>query len=192
MSLQNALNAPFPLSPTLGGLGVASPTSNGVLIAKGLDPVESVTLSDGQIIIGRSGNVPLAASITGGTGITVTNGANSITISTNESENWTEVSATTQALEVNTNYICTNAGVTTLTLPSVAPLGSVIEITSTASTYIVAQNAAQSIKFMGVSTTTGVTGTYTSDVVGAAVRLVCVLENSTWQVLSALGNPTLD
>jgi len=65
-----------------GGTGVTSLTDKAVLISQdcGTDAVGSVALTtDGQIIVGGSGG-PAAATITAGSGISVTNGANSITV----------------------------------------------------------------------------------------------------------------
>jgi len=65
-----------------GGIGATSLTDKAVLISQdsGTDAVGAVALtSNGQIIVGGSGG-PAAATITAGTNVTVTNGANSITI----------------------------------------------------------------------------------------------------------------
>ena len=65
-----------------GGTGATSLTDKAVLISQdsGTDAVGSVALTtDGQIIVGGSGG-PAAATITAGSGISVTNGANSITV----------------------------------------------------------------------------------------------------------------
>ena len=65
-----------------GGTGATSLTDKAVLISQdtGTDTVGAVALTtSGQLIIGGSGG-PAAATITAGTNITVTNGANSITV----------------------------------------------------------------------------------------------------------------
>ena len=65
-----------------GGTGATSLTDKAVLISQdsGTDAVGSVALTtDGQIIVGGSGG-PAAATITAGSGISVTNGSNSITV----------------------------------------------------------------------------------------------------------------
>ena len=65
-----------------GGTGATTLTDKAVLISQdtGTDTVGSVALTtDGQIIVGGSGG-PAAATITAGSGISVTNGANSITV----------------------------------------------------------------------------------------------------------------
>jgi len=65
-----------------GGTGATSLSDKAVLISQdsGTDTVGAVALtSSGQLIIGGTGG-PAAATITAGTNITVTNGANSITV----------------------------------------------------------------------------------------------------------------
>lgn len=55
-------------------------TNNRVMISLGGQIVEGSPLSNGQLLIGSSGLAPVAASLTGGTGIGIVNGAGSITI----------------------------------------------------------------------------------------------------------------
>jgi hypothetical protein len=45
MATNNVVNAPFPLSATQGGLGVASPTAHGVLIGEGASAVTPIVLT---------------------------------------------------------------------------------------------------------------------------------------------------
>ena len=63
-----------------GGTGVANPTANGILVGEGASPVNSIVLSDGEILIGNSGNDPSAALLMAGSGITITPAGGSITI----------------------------------------------------------------------------------------------------------------
>ena len=66
-----------------GGTGATSLTDKAVLISQdtGTDTVGAVALTtSGQLIIGGTGG-PAAATITAGTNVTISNGANSITIS---------------------------------------------------------------------------------------------------------------
>ena len=65
-----------------GGTGATSLTDKAVLISQdsGTDTVGSVALTtSGQLIIGGTGS-PAAATVTAGSGISVTNGANTITV----------------------------------------------------------------------------------------------------------------
>ncbi len=69
-----------PVSVPDGGTGVTSLTDGGFLLGSGTDPV-TVTAqpTDGQVPIGDTGSDPVLATISGGTGITVVNGAGTIT-----------------------------------------------------------------------------------------------------------------
>jgi len=63
-----------------GGLGVASPTAHGILVGEGASAVTPLTLTNGQVLIGSTGNDPVAATLSAGAGVTITNGAGTITI----------------------------------------------------------------------------------------------------------------
>lgn len=81
---QNIINAnsSSPLSTEQGGTGVSAPTEHGVLIGQGSSAVTSQTLTNGQLIVGSTGADPVAATLTAGAGISITNGAGSIAIAT--------------------------------------------------------------------------------------------------------------
>jgi len=88
-SLLNSLEALLDLSsfstgtlPVLrGGTGATSFTTNGVLIGNASNAISATAeLADGELLIGSAGNAPVPATLTAGTGITVTNGSGSITI----------------------------------------------------------------------------------------------------------------
>ncbi len=75
----------------INGITVSGLTSNAIVRADANKNLVSTSLSDGQLLIGSTGTSPVAATITGGTGISVTNGAGSITIaSTASGSNTTE------------------------------------------------------------------------------------------------------
>lgn len=54
--------------------------SNRIMVSSGGAIVEAAALTDGQLLIGNTGNAPTAAALTQGSGITITNGAGSITV----------------------------------------------------------------------------------------------------------------
>lgn len=187
MANNNSLNAPFPLSATLGGLGVASPTAHGILVAEGASAATPIVLIDGQLLIGSTGIDPVAATISAGTNISVTNGGGSITIAATGAGSfaWNNVSGTTQALAVNQGYYCTNAAQTTLTLPVTAAAGTVIRVAGFgAGGWIIAQNASQLIHIGNQVTTTGTGGTLTSGNQYDAIELLCITANTAWVSLS--------
>lgn len=67
-----------------GGTNSSTALNNGrIMISAGDAIVEAAALTDGQLLIGSSAGAPVAATLTAGTGISIVNGANSITISAN-------------------------------------------------------------------------------------------------------------
>ena len=102
---------------------------------------------------------------------------------------YNEVTGTTQALVANNIYGINNAGLVTVTLPSTAAVGTIIEITGIgAGGWRLAQNASQIINFGTLSTTSGNTGRIDSTHRRDSIRLICVVANTEWNVLSAQGN----
>lgn len=192
MATNNAINAPIPFSATQGGSGVASPTAHGILVAEGASAFNPIVLTNGQLLIGSTGLDPVAASISAGAGISVTNGAGTITIAATASVNWNNVTSGTQALSPEQGYVTNNgASLVTYTLPVLAAFGTVISVAGFSSGgWTIAQNALQSIVFGNVSTTVGIGGSLSSTNGGDQVDLLCVVANTTWVVRDTIGNLT--
>ncbi len=102
-------------------------------------------------------------------------------------------SGTSGALAVNTWARSTNAGMTTLTLPSAAKIDDEIRVTSIGAAGVtIAQNASQQIRFGGDLTTSGVGGSVVITQ-GMTVVLKCIQANNGWVIVSATaGTPTLN
>lgn len=102
------------ISTTLNNATILnSLTANSVLTLNGSKTVTSNVLTNGQLLIGNTGNTPSIANLTGTTNrITITNGAGSITISTPQdiatTSNVTFNSATLSNLSIN-SIVLTNA-----------------------------------------------------------------------------------
>jgi hypothetical protein len=81
------INLDDPVVVDNGGTGQTSLTDGAILIGDGSNPVELIgPLTDGQLLIGDTAGVsPVAANLTAGTGITITNGAGSIQIEASSS-----------------------------------------------------------------------------------------------------------
>ena len=111
--------------------------------------------------------------------------------STNKIILWNEVTGTSQTALVNNGYICNNAALVTVTLPSTAAIGEIVRVVgSGAGGWKIAQNAGQSVKFGNVTTTTG-TGGYLQFVNRYdAAELICITANTTFSVISSQGNIT--
>lgn len=152
--------------------------------------------TNGQIWIGRTavnagGTHIDVGTITGGAGITVTNGPGTITISSSAGGSTWQTIGASQALAVNNGYICNAGGALSLSLPATASVGQIVEVTLDGSTsFTITQAAGQSIRFGNVVTTTGVGGSLVSTARGDTVRLVCSVANLNWNVVSSVGNLT--
>ena len=85
--------------------------------------------SNGQLPIGSGGADPVLSTLTAGTGITIANGAGSITINAaGGGLSWTDVTGSSQAMAINNGYTANNAGLVTLTLPSTAAYGTTMAV----------------------------------------------------------------
>lgn len=150
--------------------------------------VETLTGDTGGPISPQSNNI----NIIGGDNVTVDgdNGTATLTINVSGSFSWTEIATTSASMAINHGYIANNAGLVTLTLPSTAPLGSVIKVAGKgAGGWSIAQNTGQIIWWnSGLPTTTGVTGSISSLDRYDTIELVCITTNTTWIVNNAKGN----
>lgn len=150
--------------------------------------------TNGQLPIGSTGADPVLATITAGTGISVTNGAGSITISgTGGGLTWTDVTGTTQAMAVNNGYTANNAGLVTLTLPASAAYGSTMAVCGKgAGGWKIAQNSGQTIHFgSSAGTTSGVGGSLASTNQYDVVFILCTVANTDFTVIDSIGNLTV-
>jgi hypothetical protein len=148
-----------------------------------------LALTDGQLVIGSSAGSPAAASLTAGTGISITPGSNSISIAATGSSGmaWANIAGTTQAAAVNTGYVVGNASQTTITLPTTAALGSVVAIQGKgAAGWILAAGAGQTIQVGQTATSTA--GSVTSAAAFDAIQVVCITANTTWSTSYVLSS----
>ncbi len=93
-------------------------------------------------------------------------------------------------MAVNNGYIGNDgATLVTMTLPSTAAIGSIIEVQGAGSgLWTVAQNSGQIINFNGVATTTGTGGSISSTSQYDSLKLICITANTTWAVNQSTGN----
>lgn len=150
--------------------------------------------SNGQLPIGSTGADPVLNTLTAGTNISIANGAGTITISASGAASFTwSVITVDQTAVVNNGYICNKAGTLALLLPAASVVGDLLEVTgiNTALGWQVTQGAGQQIFFGNTNTTAGAGGSLTSSATRDSIRMVCVVANLTWQVLSSVGNITV-
>lgn len=137
-----------------------------------------------------SGN---AITIAGGAGITTNGSGATVTITaTGGGFTWNTVSGTSASLAASNGYITDNVGLVTLTLPASATVGDTFHITGLgAGGWLIAQNSGQLIHFGASVTTTGVGGSLASTNQYNTITLVCTVTDTTFNVLSSIGNITV-
>jgi hypothetical protein len=172
----------------------ASPNvaAHSLLLSQAASNQTGLLLGAGQVAIGTTASDPAAATLTPGTGINITSVTGSITIASTGvgSMVWTDVSGTSQAAVVNTGYIISNAGQTTVTLPATAVEGSVFGVAGKgAAGWILQMNTGQTCHFGNSATSSA--GSLTSTNLYDSVQIVCVTANTTFVVLCAQGNLTV-
>lgn len=127
--------------------------------------------------------------ILGTNGITTSGAGNTVTIDgSGTGLSWTEVTLAT-GMAVNNGYIANSGAILVFTLPAVAAVGDIIEVSGKgAGGWIILQNAGQTIYYGATPTTTGGAGSLSSTQQRDAVRLLCVTANNDFNVLSSQGN----
>lgn len=176
---------------TVTGLATAN-SATLVTDATGV-PSWTSSMTNGQILIGSTGATPVPATITGTLGITVTNGAGTITISGGGSGiGWTEVTGTSQTMAADNGYVSSNPALVTLTLPTTAAFGTAITVLGKgAGGWKIAQGAGQQIHFGSVSSTAGATGYLSSTNQYDSIQLICITANNEWACIGSQGNITV-
>lgn len=180
--------------------------SNGANTITGLAPVASAvlltdassaltwssTMTNGQLIIGSTSGTPTAATLTAGTGITITNGAGSISIASNGADVWVDQTTSSVNMTANTGYTSdAGASLVTFTLPATAAIGDWIEINGKgAGGWTIAQASGQQINFGNVATTIGAGGSLSSSNQWDCIKLRCVTADTIFTVVSSIGNIT--
>ena len=165
--------------------------SNGIVVNKGpgtldfdLVSIPNTALAHSQInVVGSTGISVSGSPVTLGGTVTISNSSPGIP--------WIAITAD-QVAAINTAYICNKGTVLTLTMPSIAPVGSVIgvmNINIAAGTKVLSANPGQLI--MGTVSATANTGSFTSINLGDSLFMVCTVANATWYVYSVVGNWTV-
>lgn len=125
--------------------------------------------------------------LTAGSGITIAQSGNTITISSSASGmSWNQVTGTSATMVSNNGYVTNNAGLVTLTLPATSSFGDIMEVTGQgAGGWIIAQGSGQQVIVGSVSSTAGAGGSVASTNRHDSMQLVCTVANTTWTVRGA-------
>lgn len=166
--------------------GLATANSATLVTSSTGVPSWTSSMTNGQLLIGSTGATPVLANLTAGSGISISNGAGSITISgVGGGYSWTEVTGTTQTMVADGGYVANNPALVTLTLPTTAAFGTTISIAGKgAGGWKIAQNAGQEIFFGSSATTIGATGYLQSTQQFDSIELLCITANTQWTVIT--------
>ena len=148
-------------------------------------------LTNGQLRIGSTGAVPIAATLTGGTNISITNSAGAITIAATESGGFTWQHITTSSITMVSfnGYIVDDGSAVTLALPTTSAYGDNITIVGKgAGLWSISQAASQFVIAGGVTSTPGVGGSVTATAVSDSITLICTTPNLGWTDTAISGN----
>lgn len=176
------------------GAGTASLTQlgpvNQAVLTTGTSGIPALTslAGNGELIIGSTAGAPAAATLTAGTGISITNGSNSITIAcTGSVMAWTDEGLSFNAVSGNGYFI---TAVATATLPASPSQGDEIDfIVDTTSQLTIQANTGQIIRIgAAVSAASGMA---TNNARGDAVTLVYRSSDTTWLAYSVIGTWTV-
>ena len=193
MATSNAINANSTGLIKYDGAGTftsTTTTNHSVLVGAASNAITNIALTNGQVLIGSTGADPSATTITAGTGISTSTGAGTFTINAiGGGLTWSVVTVNT-TFTVNTGTIANKAGTLAMALPAASAVGDIIAITgiNTATGWQITQAAGQQIFFGTSSTTLGATGTLTSAAIRDSLTMVCVVANTTWNVINSIGN----
>lgn len=196
----------FEVTSNGGGTDYLSVTSSGADIDGALTITTDLAAAHGGT--GRSSHTAYAV-ICGGTTssaaqqsiasvgsagqVLVSNGAGALpTFQANTGISWVVETGTSATMAVGTGTFANNAGLVTLTLPTTAAVGDIIEVAGMGSGgWKIAQNASEKTYFGTSTTTTGVGGSLASTQQYDTIKLVCQVANTEWIVLSSVGNITV-
>lgn len=171
-------------------LTVSGLTPNGALYATtGGEIVSTAALTDGQILIGDTGGAPVAGTITGGTGITVTNGAGTITIDVDNTEVVTSFSAGTTGF---TPSSATSGAVTLSGTLNVSNGGTGLTSLGTADQFLSVNAGATGLEYKTISAGTGISvtpGINVLTIANTGVTSVALADGSTTPIYTISGSP---
>ena len=171
-------------------------TANRAVLSTGTTgvPVLTPLAVDGQLLIGSTSGAPAAAVLTssGGT-VTITNASNSINLEVVPGNfPWTNVTSTSATMVKQNGYQANNAGLVTLTMPSVvsSTFGDTIKVGGFGSGGWIVQCVATQLIHFG-DTATSAAGSLASTNRYDQLEIVCSSTTTEWFVRNSIGNLTI-
>ncbi len=176
--------------------GTTFPGNGSVLVSTGTSFLNNANwggASGGSVMVstGGGGIKPLNTLVSGQ--MVVATGSGGLTTVAASYINWNVVSATgTQSMAAYNGYITNySSGLVTLVLPTTISAGATMRIAGLSSSgWKLTQNASQLIHFGTATTTTGTAGYLASTQACDSIELVCAVANTTFIVVSSIGNIT--
>lgn len=138
-------------------------------------------------------NEPIAV---GGTGtphvMTINETDGRVLITYSSLATWIDVTSPI-ASSSGVGFFANEVGQTTIALPAISIVGSTISVSDSGGNgWRITQGAGQQIRLGNQATTVGVGGYIESNDIGDTVQLVCSIANLAWQVVSVIGNITVN
>lgn len=196
MATNNSINlrsAGVAIYDGAGTFSASTLTNHGTLVGGASNAITSIVQGAGQVLIGTTASDPTAATLTAGTGVSITSASGAITVNAiGGGMTWTVVTGSTQVMAVNNGYVANYAGQLAFTLPTTSAVGDVVEVTgmNTAAGWKIAYTTGQQI-FYGTSSATLTSGSIAATNIRDTVKLVCIVANLTWNVVFSIGNITV-
>ena len=108
-----------------GGTGVTTLTDGGILLGSGVGAITATAQpTNGQLLVGTTGSDPVLATLSGGTGITITNGAGAITIDADNNGTVTSVGTANSTFISGSGGPITGSGSLTYSLSATGTPGA--------------------------------------------------------------------
>jgi hypothetical protein len=157
--------------------------------------IDGVNVGSVAKVVTEASNQLGTATLTAGTGITITPTANTITISASSSGfTWNNTTGTSATLVAENGYFANNAGLVTYTLPSIITSNTgdtIIIIGLGGGGWKIAQLALEQIIVGSASSTVGITGSVASTNQYDTITLVYSPTSGLWRAQSWVGNLTV-
>jgi hypothetical protein len=177
---------------TLGESGVTRIGTNGNQTEVFIAGIDGVNVGSVATVVTESGDKLGTAVLTGAAGITITPGANTITISASGSGfTWHDVIGGSATLAAENGYIADAGGLTTFTMPTNNAFGDTIKVVGKgAGGWTIVYSANQYIIF-GATSSTVTAGSVSSTNANDCVEMVCTTASGTqpiFTIVSSVGN----